>query len=73
MNKRARSRANMHTTVTLLLDEYDDVLAADADLTAAEQVRQGAHRGGADSIAQGDGTDSAQHAGERGSEARFHR
>jgi hypothetical protein len=40
MNKRNRSRANMHTTVTLLLDEYNDVVTADTDLTAAEQARQ---------------------------------
>lgn len=40
MDKRNRSRANMHTTVTILLDEFNDVLTADADLAAAEQKRQ---------------------------------
>jgi hypothetical protein len=40
MDKKTRSRANMHTTVTLLLDGYSDVVTADPDLTAAEQARQ---------------------------------
>ncbi len=40
MDKKIRSLLNMQNTVTGLLDEYDDVLTADADLAAAEQLRQ---------------------------------
>jgi hypothetical protein len=40
MDKKSRSSLNMQNTVTNLLDTYNDVLTADADLTAAEAVRQ---------------------------------
>jgi hypothetical protein len=40
MDKRLRSISNMHGTVSQLLDTYNDVLTADADLVAAEALRQ---------------------------------
>jgi hypothetical protein len=40
MDKRIRSQSNMHVTVSKLLDSYNDVVVADADLQLAETARQ---------------------------------
>ncbi len=40
MDKKTRSSLNMQNTVTLLMDEYTDVVSADPDLVASEAVRQ---------------------------------
>ena len=40
MDKKTRASLNMQNTVTQLMDEYTDVVSADADLVASEAVRQ---------------------------------